>query len=109
VTANLTDRRALPFPDDADWHWRWIQFAGAGATILHRVLSYVLVDAEWVQIHDVETACGMRIKRTGMPGLLSGLGAPRCKVCCRRLGIPAGDGAPYNAEPKIVEPREVPG
>jgi len=32
-----------------------------------------------------------------MPGIFSRMGAPRCKACCRALGLPEGDGAPYNS------------
>lgn len=31
-----------------------------------------------------------------MPGMFSRLGRARCAHCCRRLGIPAGNGTPAN-------------
>lgn len=99
--------RDLPFAHNEQWHWRWVQFPGNSATTLHRVASYSRLDKRWVEIYGVRTVCDRHIVRTGMPGILSRMGAPRCKVCCRRLGIPAGDGAPFNASPKIEEPRAV--
>ena len=43
------------------------------------------------------TACGLS-GRLSMPGIFSRIGAPRCKKCCRKVGIPDGNGAPYNDE-----------
>ena len=60
------------------------------------------VDEEWVRVFDVETVCGEKWEATNMPGFLSRTGAPRCRKCCKRLGIPPGIGAPYNAG--IAEP-----
>ena len=45
-----------------------------------------------------ETACG-RSGRLSMPGVFSRMGAPRCKRCCRKTGVPPGNGAPFNDKP----------
>ena len=106
----MTAARTLPFPDDSDWHWRWLQAPSARAVTLHRVVAYDAMDEEtWVPVRlvDATMVCGRRFPWAGMPGVLSRLGSPRCKSCCKRLGITAGFGAPFNAKPRIIEPAEV--
>ena len=95
----------LPFADDSQWRWRWVRRPDGRSLSLHRVLFYREVDDGWAKIYGVITVCGRAFKRTGMPGILSRMGAPRCRACCRRLGIAEGDGAPFNAH--IEEPAEV--
>jgi hypothetical protein len=41
------------------------------------------------------TACG-RFARLQMPGIFSRMGLKRCTACCKVVGIPPGDGAPFN-------------
>jgi len=41
------------------------------------------------------TVCGRKGYLT-MPGIFSRLGLKRCEHCCRIVGIPQGDGSPYN-------------
>lgn len=41
------------------------------------------------------TVCGVE-GRLAMPGILSRMGLPRCARCCDFVGIPRGDGAPFN-------------
>jgi hypothetical protein len=41
-----------------------------------------------------------------MPGIFSRMGAPRCKRCCKAVGIPAGNGAPYNDDDLTKEQRD---
>lgn len=98
----MTLPRVLPFTSDEDWRWRWVQGRG---NPLHRVLSYESLDRGWVQLHGVQTVCGKAMKRTGMPGLPSRVGARRCRKCCRLLGIEQGNGAPFNSN--MDEPGEV--
>ena len=84
---------ALPIHRD-NWRSRWLQLRGGLA--LHRV-SAILWDAEDEMISGTGTAvCGVR-GRLSMPGLFSRTAAPRCTACCDALGIPGGDGAPFNA------------
>lgn len=42
-----------------------------------------------------DAMCGRTI-RPCAPGVMSRLGAPRCRACCEALGIPQGDGCPIN-------------
>lgn len=44
---------------------------------------------------EVVAACGRRFAAS-LPGIFSRMGAPRCRGCCTRLGLPQGDGAPVN-------------
>lgn len=41
-------------------------------------------------------ACGRTVRYVSIPGFMSRLSKPRCKVCCRRLGFPQGKGSPKN-------------
>lgn len=45
--------------------------------------------------HTVTSICGV-VSDFQLPGFFSRMGAPRCKRCCRMLGIPEGNGAPSN-------------
>jgi hypothetical protein len=71
--------------------------------VLHRVAELEVegFDGDVLPHGNGRTVCG----RTGylsMPGFVSRMGLPRCAYCCSRLGIPRGDGHPYNAG--ILEP-----
>lgn len=79
------------------WRSRWLVLPSWRA--LHRVAV-----AEWENVADYS---GSYIEATGttlcgksgalrVPGILSRMGLPRCKECCRLLGLPNGDGAPFN-------------
>lgn len=82
----------MSLPRMAEWRERWLQFSG-GRT-LHRVASITWEDADRIAGHGV-TACS-QFKRLVLPGVLSRLGAPRCRVCCAIAGLPDGKGAPMN-------------
>jgi len=77
-------------------HWasRWLVLPSWNR--LHRV-SEIEWDKEYggkIRGHG-KTVCG----REGflmMPGVMSRLGLPRCKHCCWSMGIPPGEGNPYN-------------
>jgi len=89
---------ALPFPEAERWFWRWEQFATSA--VLHRIAMARMWYAQDGSLAvsmgvDGRTACGMS-GRLFVPGVGSRLGAPRCRSCCRALGIPWGEGAPYN-------------
>ena len=97
------DASKLPFGPDsrrkASWHWRWQQFYGSRRAVLHRVGEVKKkIDDGFVGVVGT-TVCGRRGKLY-MPGVVSRLEAPRCKRCCRKLGVPFGLGAPYN---RLVE------
>jgi hypothetical protein len=80
------------------WRSRWLVLLPSWR-VLHRVS-----EATWKNVDDyggsyVEGTGTMVCGASGklyMPGLLSRMGLPRCKKCCKALGIPPGDGAPYN-------------
>lgn len=83
------------------WRWRWLQCIGRGSSTLHRVLSYKRLDESGKEVavknlRGVITVCGLSRRVMIMPGILSRMEAPRCRVCCRRLKIPVGEGAPFN-------------
>jgi hypothetical protein len=83
-----------PLPlDDEKWRCRWLQFGDVGE--LHRVSSIEWEDGEMIY-GEGATVCG-QVGQLSMPGIFSRMGAPRCKACCRALGLPEGDGAPYNS------------
>jgi len=92
----MTDLRPLPLDDD-HWRSRWLVFPSWNR--LHRVVSIDWDDCDGedpVMISGPGTIlCG----RTGylqMPGIFGRMGLERCRVCCRRAGVPEGAGAPYN-------------
>jgi hypothetical protein len=76
------------------WHNRWLQ--ATRGFVLHRIAVVVRRERYFYVGVDGETVCGLK-GRFYMPGVCSRTGAPRCKRCCQALGIPAGNGAPYNA------------
>ncbi len=73
--------------------WTWCQTANG--LLLHAVHSFDGDDDLFPIGGTGVTVCGVKA-RLDIPGLLSGLGAPRCRKCCRLLGWPDGDGSPKN-------------
>lgn len=84
----------LPFTSREEWVYRWLVLPSWGR--LHRVRRLSnhgrLMDGEGIR---GRTVCGRRGKLI-VPGFMSRLGLPRCTVCCKRLGVARGDGAPCN-------------
>lgn len=97
--SDATTRTALPLDD---WRQRWMQ--RKRGTRLHRVAEIVWRDDDQINGHGI-TVCGER-GFLDMPGILSRMGAPRCPRCCKALGVPQGDGAPYNDKTLPVEVRD---
>lgn len=96
---NDTKTTLPPLPLHADnWRSRWLQF-NPGGRRLHRVSEIKWWDdGEREMIRgDGVAVCGQR-GFMHMPGIFSRMGAQRCPRCCKALGIPNGDGAPYNTE-----------
>lgn len=81
----------LPIPDER-WRSRWLVLPSWSR--LHRVAE-VAWDSEDMTRGTGLTVCGRRGTLV-MPGLLSRMDLPRCAHCCDALGVPRGDGAPYN-------------
>lgn len=88
------------------WRSRWMVFPNSWR-VLHRVSS-----AKW---RDVDEYGGSYVVGRGtmvcgasgeifMPGILSRMGLPRCKKCCAALGIPGGNGSPFND--KALTPKQ---
>lgn len=101
----------LPFTDKSQWRWRWMydnsdEEDREGAMIyIHRIAECVSkIDPEAPYNIEAVTACN-RKGVFSMPGLLSRMGAPRCPKCCAALGIPEGDGAPFNKGLEEKEPQ----
>jgi hypothetical protein len=84
----------------ADWRMRWWQTPRRQT--LHRVAAISFADDDRIWGHGA-TACGM-FAELHMPGIFSRMGAPRCALCCAVVGLPAGNGAPFNAG--LREPNE---
>jgi hypothetical protein len=128
-------RAGMPYPTFGDdWRKRWVQLGNSST--LHRVASTMTPTEEEVQAHRADlrrmgirnwkitkfddwevdglcpvgiegiTACGLS-GRLGMPGLFSRMDAPRCKRCCKKVGIPYGNGAPFNDKSLTEEQRSV--
>ena len=49
-------------------------------------------------IRGVRLTCGRYVGWVTLPGVLTRLSEPRCRVCCRKTGIPEGKGSPKNDE-----------
>lgn len=104
----MSCRVRLPFRRDVQWRWRWLQQPyPSRAVTIHRVLRHKGANDDLAKIRGVETVCGKLWEVGGMPGVLSRMGAPRCRKCCAAQGIEQGTGAPYNAQPKIEEPATI--
>lgn len=76
--------------------YSWLYVRGCGER-LHFVGSVT----EWTQemvdgggLH-LRAACGLRAQMA-LPGVLARLGRPRCKRCCKAIGITQGNGCPAN-------------
>lgn len=94
----------------ADWRSRWLDTDADDGEFLHRIERLDVDPDLWGE--DVvegpgRAVCGLETD-FGIPGIFARMGAPRCKGCCDKLGIPYGDGAPGNAkdfeEPGCEEP-----
>ncbi len=89
---------AYPIPENASAWWLTTRRAWSR---LHAVPGDSLTvedHREGVDTGDgVErrTACG-RTLRLVYAGMFSRFSMPRCESCCRKLGIPPGDGTPVN-------------
>jgi hypothetical protein len=88
--------KPAPIPD-IDWQWRWVYTLGGD--LLHRVAgTFSPPDSESEEFYTgvpIVTVCG-RYSRASMPGVMSRLGRPRCKHCCKGAGVPQGVGNPFN-------------
>jgi hypothetical protein len=93
----MAEREPLALPED-NWRSRWL--VTPKWTVLHRIS-----EIEWEEVEKYGgslvhgrgvAVCGVNA-HFRMPGIFSRMGLPRCALCCRRLGIPRGDGAPFNA------------
>lgn len=101
--------KPAPLTND-EWRWRW-QCRADGDwenptyddLLLHRVAEPFQI-GDW-ESTEARTVCG-RTMMLCMPGFGSRIGAPRCPKCCEVVGIPAGDGAPYNDRSLSKEQRE---
>ena|ERR1022692_3529153 len=83
-----------PLPMEVDhWRSRWLVLQSWNR--LHRISEVKWEDEEEMIAGEGVAVCGAK-GWFCMPGISSRLGRPRCKHCCRILGIPAGDGAPFN-------------
>jgi len=101
---DTSEREKLLFSGRDDWRSRWLQLGSRGE-VLHRIESLdVDLENEWreeVTNAEGRSVCG----RDGwffIPGIFSRMAAKRCDRCCDLLGIPHGDGAPFNSD--IEEP-----
>jgi hypothetical protein len=106
----------LPFTDQEEWRWRWMQVHGSEDDTLHRLRSFVTKDDDYgAGVTEAIAVCGLTSARMLMPGVfsrggfasgVSGIkaeGAPRCEECCRLLNIPSGNGCPFNFRKEIGE------
>jgi hypothetical protein len=90
----------LATPQDAlESKYGWLVAANSW-----EVLHYVegVTDETWLEWWDDEAlthkrtaACG-RTMVMDLPGVFARMGRPRCRQCCKRLGIDFGGGAPCN-------------
>jgi len=91
----MAKRKPLPLGSD-NWRSRWLMFWRDSA-VLHRIAVM-----EWGEDYPEQmingggtTLCG-KSGRLHMPGIFSRMGRKRCAKCCRLMGIPEGEGNPYN-------------
>jgi len=80
------------------WRCRWLHLDDGHD--IHRVAQIAWEDDEMIYGPGV-TVCGKE-GHLRMPGIFSRMGAPRCAACSVALGLPQGNGAPYNVG--LVEP-----
>lgn len=93
MTTTKTKRRPLPIPD-SNWKSRWLVTYSWKA--LHRVSEIQWDEPNEMISGNGITLCGHRAWMC-MPGFPSRIGLKRCQKCCKILGIPEGDGCPFNA------------
>lgn len=86
-----------------DWRSRWLVLPRWG--VLHRIATIEWDEPDEKISGNGATLCG-RTGRLNMPGILSRMGLKRCPKCCRLMGVPQGDGNPYNEG--ILEPGDGP-
>lgn len=79
-------------PLPLEWRERWLVLPKWGR--LHRMDLIGWDDDDRIDGYG-STVCGLQ-GRLQMPGLFSRMVLPRCSRCCAWLGIPRGNGAPYN-------------
>jgi len=84
-----------PLPIETE-HWRSRWLVDRRWNALHRISS-IKWDVPDEMISGVGVAVCGRKRTFRMPGLLSRLWLKRCPECCKALGIPTGEGAPFNA------------
>jgi len=83
------------------WRARWVQVGESRATRLHRLSTFADEQDDWFAGDRLcagglgRTVCGI-VGEVVMPGIFSRMDAPRCRTCCNALGLPYGQGAPYN-------------
>jgi hypothetical protein len=97
----------IPFRTLKLWRWRWLYRWEGRSTRMHRLVKMTAFNPEGstgsevpkrvrdYMVAEGTTACGLK-GWFSMPGISGRLGAPRCPKCCDVIGIPRGDGAPYN-------------
>lgn len=91
---------AYPVPDNANCWWLTTR---ATWKHLHAVPGDVVTPEQHQEAIDegeplTRTAVCGRTLDLAYPGISSRFGMPRCRDCCRVLGIPAGDGTPCNEQ-----------
>lgn len=79
---------------DDHWRSRWLVLPRSWDR-LHRVACGIVWDDEDMTGGVGVTVCGLKGYLI-MPGIFSRMGLPRCAHCCRIVGVPEGDGAPFN-------------
>lgn len=92
----------LHIPQD---HWRSRWLLVPNGSVLHRVASIEWEHPDEMIAGKGTTVCGLS-RRLHMPGIFSRMGLKRCPACCLAMGIPEGEGAPYNDG--LLEPGDLP-
>lgn len=77
-----------------NWRSRWLVEGESRA--LHRISSIAWDEADEMISGKGVSVCGRR-RHFRMPGIFSRMGLMRCQTCCELLGVPEGNGAPFNA------------
>jgi hypothetical protein len=88
----------IPAYED-QWRKRWV-YIGPAYRVLHRV-GRERTEWEGAEVRGAvalygDTVCGIENRLMSMPGIISRMGLPRCAKCCDKLGVPRGEGAPFN-------------
>ena len=84
-------------------HWRSRWLVNARWKVLHRVSEIAWDGDEDEMIEGIgTTVCGFH-GHLRMPGIFSRMDLPRCAHCCRLVGIPLGNGAPFNSSDPRIE------